>query len=56
MRFFSINDLVTYMHSKNQADWGLAQVGNFSAKDEFYPIPFIETNLDLKRMFQNPGY
>jgi hypothetical protein len=56
LRFFSINDLVTYMHSKNQADWALAQVGNFSNKDEFYPIPFNETILDPKRMYQNPGY
>jgi hypothetical protein len=56
LRFFSINDLVAYMHAKNQADWALAQVANFSTKDEYYPIPYIENQLDPKRMYQNPGY
>jgi len=56
LRFFSINDLVTYIHSKNQADWGLANIANFNTKDEFYPIPYNETILDPKRMYQNPGY
>lgn len=56
LRFFSIDDLVTYIHSKNQADWGLAQIANFSTKDEYYPIPYSETILDPVRMYQNPGY
>ncbi len=56
LRFFSINDLVTYIHSKNQADWGLAQIANFGTKDEYYPIPYNEYILDPKRMYQNPGY
>jgi hypothetical protein len=56
LRFFSINDLVTYIHGKNPADWGLANIANFSTKDEFYPIPYNETILDPKRMYQNPGY
>jgi hypothetical protein len=56
LRFFNINDLVAYIHSKNQADWGLAQIGNFSTKDEYYPIPYSETILDPVRMYQNPGY
>lgn len=56
LRFFNINDLVTYIHSKNAADWGLANIANFSTKDEFYPIPYNETILDPKRMYQNPGY
>jgi hypothetical protein len=56
LRFFSINDLVTYIHSKNPADWGLANIANFSTKDEYYPIPYNETILDPKRMYQNPGY
>lgn len=56
LRFFSINDLVTYIHSKSQADWGLANIANFNTKDEFYPIPYNETILDPKRMYQNPGY
>jgi hypothetical protein len=56
LRFFAINDLVNYIHSKNQADWGLAAIANFSTKDEYYPIPYLENQLDTKRMYQNPGY
>ena len=56
LRFFSVNDLVTYIHSKNPADWGLANIANFSAKDEYFPIPFNETILDPVKMYQNPGY
>jgi hypothetical protein len=56
LRFFNINDLVTYMHAKNQADWGLAQVANFSTKDEYFPIPYSEYILDPVRMYQNSGY
>jgi starch-binding outer membrane protein, SusD/RagB family len=56
LRFFDINDLVTYIHSKNQTDWGLAQIANFSTKDEFYPIPYNETILNPVKMYQNPGY
>lgn len=56
LRFFNINDLVTYIHAKNPADWGLANIANFNTKDEFYPIPYNETILDPKRMYQNPGY
>jgi starch-binding outer membrane protein, SusD/RagB family len=56
LRFFDINDLVAYIHSKNQADWGLAQIANFSTKDEYYPIPYNETILNPVKMYQNPGY
>jgi hypothetical protein len=56
LRFFNINDLVAYIHAKNPADWGLANIANFSTKDEFYPIPYNETILDPKRMVQNPSY
>jgi hypothetical protein len=56
LRFFNISDLVTYIHSKNPADWGLANIANFNTKDEYYPIPYNETILDPKRMYQNPGY
>jgi hypothetical protein len=56
LRFFNINDLVTYIHSKNQADWGLAQIANFSTKDEYYPIPYNEYILNTTKMYQNPGY
>jgi hypothetical protein len=54
--FFGLQDLVTYIHSKNAGDWGLANIANFNTKDEFYPIPYNETILDPKRMYQNPGY
>ncbi len=56
LRFFNINDLVTYIHTKNPADWGLANIANFSTKDEYFPIPFSETILDPVKMYQNPGY
>lgn len=56
VRYFSINDLVTYIHSKNQADWNLAQIANFTTKDEYYPIPYYEYILDPVKMYQNPGY
>jgi hypothetical protein len=56
LRTFPIDQLVTYIHSKNQADWGLAQIANFSTKDEYYPIPYFETILDPVRMYQNTGY
>jgi hypothetical protein len=56
LRFFSINDLVTYIKGKNPADWGLANTNNFTTKDEYYPIPYNEVILDPKRMYQNPGY
>jgi hypothetical protein len=56
LRFFNIGDLVAYIHAKNPADWGLANIANFNTKDEFYPIPYNETILDPKRMYQNPGY
>lgn len=56
LRFFKIDELVTYMHGKNQSDFGLARLTNFTTKDEFYPIPLVEYNLDPVRMYQNPGY
>ena len=56
LRFFNINDLVTYIHSKNQADWGLAAIANFGTKDEYYPIPYNEYILNPTKMYQNPGY
>lgn len=56
LRFFDINDLVTYMHSKNQANFGLAQLANFSTKDEYYPIPYSEYTINPAKMYQNPGY
>lgn len=56
LRFFSITDLVAYMHAKNQADWGLANIANFGIKDEYFPIPYAETILDPVKMYQNEGY
>jgi hypothetical protein len=56
LRFFNINDLVNYMHAKKQSDFGLASLKNFTTKDEFFPIPFTEYNLDPVKMYQNPGY
>ena len=56
LSFFNINDLVTYMNSKNKADFGTAKLANFSNKDEYFPIPYGETILDPVKMYQNPGY
>lgn len=56
LRFFSVNDLVTYIHSKNPADWGLANIANFGTKDEYFPIPYAENILDPVKMYQNAGY
>ena len=56
LRFFTINELVTYMHAKNQADYGKAKLSNFGLKDQYYPIPFDEYQLDPTKMYQNPYY
>ncbi len=56
LRTFTTDQLVTYFKSKNQADFGAAQLSNFSAKDRYYPIPFNEYKLDPVKMYQNPGY
>lgn len=56
LRFFNINDLVTYMHAKPRANFNLENVANFSTKDEYYPIPYNENILDPVKMYQNPGY
>ncbi len=56
LRFFTTDELVTYFKSKNQADFGAAQLSNFSTKDRYYPIPFDEYKLDPQKMYQNPGY
>ncbi|MDB5061897.1 MAG: hypothetical protein JWP67_1740, partial [Mucilaginibacter sp.] len=49
-------ELVTYFKNKKQADFGSAQLANFSTKDRYYPIPFDEYKLDPVKMYQNPGY
>jgi hypothetical protein len=56
LRAFNKDELVTYFKSKAQANFGSAQLANFSSKDRFYPIPFDEYKLDPERMYQNPGY
>lgn len=56
LRFFTTEELVTYFKGKIQADFGAAQLTNFTAKDRYYPIPFDEYKLDPAKMYQNPGY
>ena len=56
LRFFTTDELVTYFKAKPQADFGAAQLSNFTSKDRYYPIPFDEYKLDPVKMFQNPGY
>lgn len=56
LRFFEIGELVTYFHAKDQAEYGTAQLANFSTKDRYYPIPFDEVKLNPERMYQNDGY
>jgi hypothetical protein len=56
LRAFNTDELVTYFKSKPQANFGSAQIANFSSKDRYYPIPFDEYKLDPVKMYQNPGY
>jgi hypothetical protein len=56
LRTFTTDELITYMKSKKQEDFGTAKLSNFSAKDRYYPIPFDENKLDPVKMYQNEGY
>lgn len=56
LRTFTTPELITYIQSKKQADFGNAKVANFSAKDRYYPIPFDEVKLNPEKMYQNEGY
>jgi hypothetical protein len=56
LRFFTTEELVNYMRSKDQADFGSAQLANFNRKDRYFPIPFDEYKLDPEKMYQNEGY
>lgn len=56
LRTFTTDQLVTYFHTKSQADFGAALLSNFTTKDRYYPIPFNEYKLDPVKMYQNPGY
>lgn len=56
LRTFTTQELVTYMQSKKQLDFGNAKLSNFTLKDRYYPIPFDENKLDPIKMYQNEGY
>ena len=56
LRFFSIDELITYMHNKNQDDYGISNLKNFGKKDIYYPIPYDEWKLNPEQMYQNEGY
>lgn len=56
LRFLSTDELKTYIHSKNSADYGISDINNFGDKDIYFPIPYDEWKLDNKNMYQNPGY
>lgn len=56
LRAFTTAELVNYFKAKNQADFGIAKLSNFSSKDRYYPIPFDEVKLNPEKMYQNPGY
>lgn len=56
LRAFTKEELVEYIQSKSQSEYGQANLQNISTKDRYYPIPFDEYQLDPERMYQNPGY
>ena len=56
LRAFTTDQLVAYFKGKAQANFGSAQLSNFTTKDRFYPIPFYEYKLNPTKMYQNPGY
>lgn len=56
LRFFSTEELKSYIHSKNAADYGISDINNFGDKDIYFPIPYDEWKLDKEKMYQNPGY
>ncbi|GLU52746.1 membrane protein [Dyadobacter frigoris] len=56
LRTFTTQELVSYIQSKKQLDFGNAKLSNFSLKDRYYPIPFDENKLDPVKMYQNDGY
>lgn len=39
LSFFNPTDLVTYFHSKNQADFNNSPLTNLTTKDYYFPIP-----------------
>jgi len=56
LRFFTTEELQTYIHSKVQTDYGISNIRNFGPKDIYYPIPFDENKLNPEKMYQNEGY
>ncbi|MDR6561953.1 MULTISPECIES: RagB/SusD family nutrient uptake outer membrane protein [unclassified Arcicella] len=56
LRFFTATELVSYIQSKPQADYGTAKVSNFGLKDYLFPIPADEYKLNPVKMYQNTGY
>lgn len=56
LRFFTPTELVTYIQSKSQTDYGTAKISNFGLKDYLFPIPFDEYKLNPTKMYQNSGY
>lgn len=56
LRFFTPSELVDYMHSKDQDDYGISNLQNFTETDIYYPIPYDEWLLNPEGMYQNDGY
>lgn len=56
LRFMVPDELKTFIHNKNQEDYGISNINNFGDKDIYYPIPFDEVKLNPEKMYQNPGY
>jgi hypothetical protein len=56
IRFFTVDELIAYYHSKNQLDFGNPKLTNFSRKDRYFPIPLDEYKLDPVKMYQNLDY
>lgn len=56
LRFFTPEELVTYMHAKDGENYGISNLQNFTETDIYYPIPYDEWKLNPEGMYQNPGY
>lgn len=56
IRNYDAQGLMNYFKTKEQADYGNAQLSNISIKDRYFPIPFDEYKLNPEKMYQNPGY
>ncbi|MGB4413402.1 MAG: RagB/SusD family nutrient uptake outer membrane protein [Paludibacter sp.] len=56
LRFFTAEELVTFIKSKSQDDYGASKLSNIGTKDIYFPIPYDEWKLDPEKMYQNTGY